>query len=302
MTCDAHTHFFSNVFFRALAREAAGGESDSAARLLSEVLTKTGIELPAEDHREHARRWLAELDRGGIDRAVTFASVPSEAPAVFEGCAASGGRLIPYLVCDSSRKEGIEDAIEGLRRGARGILLFPAIHHVDPASNLLDPLYEEARGRRAPIVVHCGVLQIKLRDLLGVRPRYDLRYASPLAVAAAAERHRQNTFVLPHFGGGFYAEALIAGAQSPNVFVDTSSSNSWMATQPLRLELQDVFARTLSVFGPERILFGTDSSTFPRGWRQDIFEQQVAILDALGVDTGVRRRILGDNLLELLDT
>jgi hypothetical protein len=35
--------------------------------------------------------------------------------------------------------------------------------------------------------------------------------------------------------------------------------------------------------GPERLLFGTDSSFFPRGWHRAIYETQVNALDTAGV-------------------
>ncbi len=297
---DAHTHFFSRTFFDLITAQAgAHGEQDPAEHL-ARIQEKAGIEVPPEDNSEHTRRWIGELDRNDVERAVTFASMPGEAATVLESCAASAGRLIPYLMCDPSSQQGLEAATDGLRGGFKGILLFPAIHHFDPADASLDGLYEAAATHRAPVVIHCGILQIKLRDLVGTRPRYDLRHAQPLAVIAAAERHRQTTFVLPHFGGGFFREALIAGAQSPNVFVDTSSSNSWRSAQPAELELKDVFARTLAVFGAERIFFGTDSSVFPRGWRRDLYEEQKRALDALGTSESEQNLILGENLIEQL--
>ncbi len=293
---DAHTHFFSRTFFDLLVAEAPG---DSAA-VLARMEESAGIEIPSSDAAEHTRRWVEELDRHGVDRAVTFASVPGEAAVVLESVAASGGRLIPYLTCNPTTDAGRGAAIEALRGGFKGLLLFPAVQHFDPADAALDELYEEAAGQRAPVVVHCGILQIKLRDLLGVRPCYDLRHAQPLAVIAAAERHRRTTFVLPHFGGGFFREALIAGAQSPNIFVDTSSSNSWREAQTQELELKDIFARTLRVFGAERIFFGTDSSVFPRGWRHDLFEEQKRALDELAVSASEQNRIFGENLIDQL--
>ena len=47
----------------------------------------------------------------------------------------------------------------------------------------------------------------------------------------------------------------------PNVYLDTSSTNSWMRYEAL--DLKTVFRRALAVAGPERLLFGTDSSFFP---------------------------------------
>jgi len=300
--CDAHTHFFSRQFFDLLSGQAAqarGLSGVGAEGILPGVLEQTGIELPDPSPRKHAERWLSELDRHGVDKAVTFASLPAEAEAVREACESSGGRLIPFLLVDPTSAAGIDTGRRALaEKGFRGILLFPAMQKFDPADASLTPLYDEAAARRAPVIVHCGILAIKLRDLLGLRPSYDLRYANPLAVIAAAERHRETTFVIPHFGGGFLREALIAGAQSPNIFVDTSSSNSWTPVEGTTLE--EVFRRALGVFGPRRILFGTDSSTFPRGWRAEILTEQRRIIAAMGLDEADEARIFGGNLLELL--
>ena len=78
----------------------------------------------------------------------------------------------------------------------------------------------------------------------------------------------------------------MAADQCPNIHLDTSSSNSWMKYHP-GLTLEAVFRQALAVAGPERLLFGTDSSFFPRGWQKPVYDAQVAALDAAGV--GARR-------------
>ena len=65
--------------------------------------------------------------------------------------------------------------------------------------------------------------------------------------------------------------------------------------------LAGVFRMALDALGPERIHFGTDSSTFPRGWRRDVFEAQVRALDEIDLSPADRRRILRDNSLALWD-
>ena len=44
-----------------------------------------------------------------------------------------------------------------------------------------------------------------------------------------------------------------------------------------------VFTSALGVVGPSRLLFGTDSSFFPRGWQNGTCVQQQGTLDRLGV-------------------
>ena len=295
---DAHAHFFSRDFYSALAREAAASGGDPE-ELLRDLSRKSGIEVPEPDSEKHAARWVAQLDRHGVTHAVSIASVPSEEEAVRAGALASGGRLIPFLAVNPASEAGVRQGARALAGGGfRGVILFPAASGVEACDPSLDPLYRAAAASGAIVAVHCGVLEIRARDLLGIRPPYDARRASPLAVSAAAERHRGVRFLIPHFGSGLFRETLIAGAQSPNVLVDCSSSNSWMRIHDLTLE--GVFRNALEVFGSRRILFGTDSSTFPRGYRADVLEATRRALDGIGIGPEDRARILGENLIEIL--
>ena len=52
--------------------------------------------------------------------------------------------------------------------------------------------------------------------------------------------------------------------------------------------------------GPRKLLFGTDSSFFPRGWNYEIFEQQTRALRELGISAADARLIFGVNLQGLL--
>ena len=60
-----------------------------------------------------------------------------------------------------------------------------------------------------------------------------------------------------------------------------------------------MFRQALAVVGPERLLFGSDSSFFPRGWVGDVYEQQSAALDEIGASTLVREKIFGANFERL---
>jgi hypothetical protein len=61
------------------------------------------------------------------------------------------------------------------------------------------------------------------------------------------------------------------------------------------LTLRDVFARALEVAGPTRLIFGTDSSFFPRGWQRGVYDEQRAIVVDLGVDSAGQAAIFGGN-------
>jgi len=66
------------------------------------------------------------------------------------------------------------------------------------------------------------------------------------------------------------------------------------------MTLADVFRRTLDVVGPGRILFGSDSSWFPRGWVRQVFDTQVQALTEAGASAEMARAIFGGNLRELI--
>jgi uncharacterized protein len=148
------------------------------------------------------------------------------------------------------------------------------------------------------VFVHCGVLSVGVRRKLGLPSRFDLRLGDPLAVARLATAFPAVPFIIPHFGAGLFREALMAADVCPNIHLDTSSSNGWMKYYP-GLTLEAVFRQALSVLGPDRLLFGTDSSFFPRGWQTSIFDAQTTALETIGVSQDDRAKILGGNFERL---
>ncbi len=299
MIVDAHTHFFSRPFFETMA--AMSPHAGSVDEKLASVAARTGMELPSADVAAHLARWVQAFDEAGVDHAVSFASLPEEAATVAEAVRLAEGRLTGYGLVNP----GAEGAAAFTRKlfeeyGFKGVLLFPAMHHVHPRDAAARAIFDVVAAHGGVVVVHCGILQVKLRDLLGLPRPYDLSYADPLGVVPAANAYPQIHFVIPHFGAGFFRECLMAGAQCENVYVDTSSSNAWMRTQPEQLDLAMVFRRTIEVFGPERILFGTDSSTLPRAWRRDLFTLQELALEEAGASETARHAILGGNARRVL--
>ncbi len=296
---DFHAHFFSATFFKALAAQSPF-PGDVASRLAA-VALKAKIEIPPDDVDRLLARWTAELDRHGVEHLATFASVPEEIPDVVAAAVQSKGRLSAFALVNP-RVDGVAQKVDGLlaAKKIRGVLVFPALHVYSIGGAESQALLQVLDAHGAIVFVHCGLLIVKLRDLLGLPRPQDLAFANPLAVIPAANAFPRVRFVIPHFGAGFFRETLMAGAQCANVYVDTSSSNSWMATQWPRPALADVFARALDVFGPRRILFGTDSNVFPAGWRKDRFDEQRTALASIGTSAIDQERIFADNARELL--
>jgi uncharacterized protein len=286
---DAHAHFFSAGFFRALGREL-GADGDAAVTLPNRL----GWDPPGPDSGL-ADRWVAELDRHHVDRTMLMASVPGDEDSVATAAARYPQRIAGAFMVNPA----MPDAADRVERafgelGLRAACLFPAMHHVPVDDPRAEAVFRAAERHGRAVFVHCGLLSVGARRKLGLPSPFDLRLGDPLAVAAVAVRYPSVPVVVPHFGAGLLREALMAASAAPNIVFDTSSSNGWMAFHP-GLTLREVFARALEVAGPERLLFGTDSSFFPRGWQHAVFGTQREIVGDLGLDAATQALIFGGN-------
>ncbi|HYN10741.1 MAG TPA: amidohydrolase family protein [Vicinamibacterales bacterium] len=296
MLADAHCHFFSPNFFRTLAAEVKEPTPDTDP---AESLPKSlGWDPPVGDE-ELADRWRTELDRHHVDRAMLIASVPGDEASVAAAVRRHPDRLTGAFMFNpaSDTRARLEHAFGEL--GLRTACLFPAMHRVPIDDDRSAAVFEVAERHGRAVFVHCGALSIGVRKKLGLPSRFDLRLGDPLAVAAVAAWFPGVPVIIPHFGAGLFREALMAAHAAPNIVLDTSSSNDWVRLHG-GLTLRDVFARALDWLGPERLMFGTDSSFFPRGWQRGIADIQRAILEDLGVAPAAQALVFGGNFARLL--
>jgi predicted TIM-barrel fold metal-dependent hydrolase len=293
---DCHTHFFSRTFFETQAAQVPGAD---VPRLLEELEAK-GMEVPGDD-ASHRERILADLDRNGVARAVCFASVPQEMKAVAEAAYESDGRLVPYAVVDPRDVATVErfDTLQP-HYAFQGLMLFPAMHDFGIGDEVAEAALNLAYEHGLTVFVHCGLLRVKVRHLLGLNGDYPLDHADPRDLLPVARERSDQTFVVPHFGAGLFEEFLELGGACPNVLADTAGSNNWAARHDPPLTLADLFARTKEVFGADRILFGSDSGSFPRGYRRDVLEAQIQAMDEAGFSEEEKTKVMGGNLDRLL--
>jgi predicted TIM-barrel fold metal-dependent hydrolase len=290
---DAHVHFFSPNFFLSLASQSQK-TPDAIERIL-------GWQFPLQPE-DLADTWVQELDRQGVARAVMIASVPGDEHSLTAALKRHPQRFYGYFMLDPTAADALERVERALAAGLRGVCLFPAMHRYSVQDPRLKPIFEKIAQRPGAVAfVHCGVLTVGVRTKLGLPAPFDLRYSNPIDLHAVALQHPAVNFVVPHFGAGYFREALMLADLCPNVYLDTSSSNSWIKYQAGELDLAGVFRRTLDVLGPSRIIFGTDSSYFPRGWHAKIFERQVEAMRQISVGEADARQVLGGNLTRLLE-
>ena len=289
MLNDAHCHFFSSRFLELLAPD--GGGADEIAFRLQWDSPGTPTEL--------GDRWIAELDRHSVTRAALMASVPGDAVSVAEAVAHHPHRFVGLFMHNPAAPDS--EATLSRAFGALhmcGACLFPAMHGYRLDDEPVESVFRAAANHHGIVFVHCGVLTVGVRNRLGLPSRFDLRRGDPLAVARLAHAYPDVPVIIPHFGAGFFREALMAADQCPSIHLDTSSSNGWIKYQP-GLTLADVFRTSLAVVGPTRLLFGSDSSFFPRGWQKRVFDEQGHVLKTLGVSATDQAAIFRDNFERL---
>jgi hypothetical protein len=284
---DSHVHFFSHHFFELLAAQKPG-------LTLEAMKAKLGWELPPREPEKLAEVWAHELDRNGVERAALIASLPGDHESVIAAVRAHPNRFFSFAVVNPRTWS------PGTISSAHVACLFPAMHGYSIQDPAVQPVLAwAAQGHRA-VFVHCGALSVGIRQKLGLPSPFDLRFSNPIDLYAIAARQPHVPFILPHFGAGYFREALMLADLCPNVYFDTSSSNRWMKYQESHVDLRQVFRQALDVVGPKRLLFGSDSSYYPRGWHYQIFEEQATALYELGVSAADARLIFSENLLRIM--
>jgi predicted TIM-barrel fold metal-dependent hydrolase len=291
--CDAHVHFFSHGFLSSIAAQK-NDTPEAAARLLK-------WDAPPPDPETLAATWTLELDRYGVSRAALIASVPGDEASVAAAVTRFPDRFHGYFMVNPLAPDALVRVERALATGLQGICLFPAMHRYSMNDSRVEPILAAAATRAGTVIfVHCGVLTVGFRKRLGLASPFDMRYSNPIDLHPLALLHPELDFVVPHFGAGYLREALMLCDLCPNVWLDTSSSNSWMRYHSPPLDLKSVFSRALDVAGARRLLFGTDSSFFPRGWQEPVFSAQAQVLAGLGLGKDEAQAILGGNFDRLL--
>ncbi len=157
----------------------------------------------------------------------------------------------------------------------------------------LRPIWEFCAEKQLPVLIHFGWLG--RGGGIVDHPRIN-----PLSLFETARDFPEIPFIIPHFGVNHWADVLALCWSLPNIHIDTSGSNQWMKWMPYPLTLEDLFRKAYDNLGPERILFGTDSSYFPRGFSVRYLQDQLRACYSLNMKDEDIRNIFGNNAARLL--
>jgi predicted TIM-barrel fold metal-dependent hydrolase len=269
---DAHAHFMTAGSMRAWSSR---GRNMTSFQKRTETRTDMkSIEIPDENF-DAGQKWAEELDRYGVS-SVGFMIGPETYDDFEKARRRFPGYFLGYLNINPTDAEAPKKIRKAAEEGFYGIKLYPSswtgIHVYDEQ---VYPIYEEALRHKMLVICHFGV---------SIGGEADLRSGNPIDIQVPARDFPELNFMIAHFGAGWFRELLLMQYQADNVFMDTSGSNIWMKYLPQDLTIKDVFRHAIRAGGPEKILFGTDSTFFPRGFRYNILEEQFNALQSIKKD------------------
>ncbi len=244
----------------------------------------------AADGDELLRRTLAEMDRGGIRRALL---VDGAGRAAWQ--AAHPDRFLLSYVPDlslSDHSAAAAEFVEGVRAGRYvAIGEFGLVYAGMPfASPALFPYYEAAQELGVPVFVHTGFSGPNPQQVIS--PAFRIRVADPLLLEEVLIRFPRLKIVMMHMGWPFFDEALYMLGTYPNVYMDTSVA-VWMLGPDL---FHRMLKEAVAAAGSDRILFGSLQMAWP-----DVIGTSVrAIHDADYLTPEDRHAILWGNAVRLL--
>ena len=290
---DSHLHLVTAGMFTRLRTwswglrpQAMAALTGAAGRWAERLRRLEGVTLS-----QHAAEWTGAFDRAGVETGF-FIAVGEGNEELAEFVSLNPARFQAWgSVMEPTAREAAATVGRFREWGLGGLKLYPPTQRFSASDPAVYPVYEAAAAQGLPVLFHFGIT---------VAPIYDLRYADPLHLSAAAKDFPEITFVIAHCGAGFLREALFLAYHTENIWVDTSGTNNWREYTPGAPPLRDVFGDLLRTYGPRRIMFGTDS-TLAGEYREAILAEQRSLFEQLtstredwaAIFAGNARRLFG---------
>jgi predicted TIM-barrel fold metal-dependent hydrolase len=282
---DSHSHYLSAATFQSWQVRTEVIQQRIRTRT---DMTSVDVPSPGEDF---ANKWVTELDKNGISR-IGMMVGPESWNEFADALKRFPNRFYGYANINPLLPDAEEQAHHVIRElGFHGYKLYPVLNGFHTYDKEAYKIYKIADELKVPVLHHFGI---------SIGAGVDLRYGNPLDLQPPARDFPDVKFGIAHLGAGMFRETLLLFYQTDNVYVDTSGSNAWMRYIPYPPDLEGVMKRVLEAGGPKRIVFGTDSSMFPRGFRYDILEKQLKIFQRLKVNAEDVEHIFCKNIQRIM--
>lgn len=260
MIIDGHSHMITEGIAKSMKI------SPHILKYLNQEWTKHSI-------KEHVDVWLDAMDKNEIEKTVFMAT--AHLNEEFNEFINSSNRFIGFARINPLLPDSLEMLKKEYNGGMRGVKLYATNDGFDVSCDC-NPIYEYCEKMHLPIVIHFGV---------SIGGKSDLFHGNPVMLSKVLRDYPGINFTIAHFGAGFFRELLMLKYKQDNLFVDTSGTNNWIEYQDNPFTLKDVFEKTIKVFTPQNVIFGSDTRIFPDGYRENILKQQRGILDELNISS-----------------
>lgn len=172
------------------------------------------------DELSHPKHFANHLASFGIVRAVILPEISPITTGVvsneyvLEFCQGMD-IYTPFCTVNPSIENNLEEKVKDyIKKGARGIKLYPSYNHFYPNDKKLYPLYALAEKQRMPILVHTGSSIFKGSKI---------KYAHPLHLDDVAVDFPGCYIVMAHGGRGlWYETAFFLSRLHPNLYLEIS--------------------------------------------------------------------------------
>jgi len=292
---DSHVHFPSKNFL------GDGWKVDKRMKIESSWLDKEREKWrlawrfpPMEeidDQDKLIELWYEEAEKYDIDKIVFVTGGGNE--NLLEIVNSHPDKFIGYCHHNPEEENAADTLKEYINKGLKGYkILAPKIDTMI-ADKKFYPVWETAQSLDIPILWHFGIMG----GAGGLANHINI---NPMAFHDVAKDFPKLKFIIPHFGCGYVFETLQLCWTCPNIYIDTSGSNQWMRWMPYELNLEILFRKYFETIGPERILFGTDSSWFGRGFADKYLNEQMRSMVYVGYKPEEIDMVLYKNISEIL--
>ncbi len=280
MIIDIHTHTFPPQVAKSAIRKLSHAShtipfSDGSAEGLLSCMTRAGIDLSL---------------------ILPVATSPRQVEHINDSAAAlneaySGRGLFSFGCIHPDYENYIKELSRIKELGLKGVKIHPVYQGVD----LDDPRYLRIFDRIAELdliaITHTG-LDVGFPGIVRCSPRMALHVVKEIG---------DFPFILAHMGGWKNWDDVPELLSETHVFLDTSFSTDRMhplsdgywTEEDLCLLDRDGFMRLYKAFGPDRLLFGTDSPWSPQ-------TESISFIQELPIGVREKQKILGENAALLL--
>ncbi|MDK2878442.1 MAG: uncharacterized protein PWR06_1158 [Thermoanaerobacteraceae bacterium] len=248
-------------------------------------------EEPAVDFEMQAKRWADEVENNNLER-VVFTTCGGNELAV-KLTKLYPDKFVAFAHHAPDEENAAQKLEAAIKDGLKGYKIMGPVVKTPLCDKKLYPVWEVASKYEIPILIHFGILG-------GGGGVGSAENINPLVIHDVAKAFPKLKIVIPHFGCGYTRELLQLMWACPNTYVDTSGNNEWMRWMPYELNLNILFKKFYETVGPGRIIYGSDSEWFPRGYVIRYFLDQLRAARQISIPEDDIRKIFRENAVDLL--